>query len=93
MRLCKRVWKMSAASVSVDCLYHIRAVSVLSIYTYVGNAGMRKELRQMHVAVTDEETASPEYESAYADYKRPMAECMIHWICVRFWNRKKKEWI
>lgn len=51
---------------------------------------MRKELRQMHVAVTDEETASPEYESAYADYKRPMAECMIHWICVRFWNRKKK---
>lgn len=26
----------------------------LSIYTYVGNAGMRKELRQMHVAVTDE---------------------------------------
>ena len=22
--------------------------------------------------------------------KRPMAECMIHWICVRFWNRKKK---
>ncbi len=54
---------------------------------------MRKELRQMHVAVTDEETASPEYESAYADYKRPMAECMIHWICVRFWNRKKKEWI
>ena len=25
----------------------------LSIYTYVGNAGMRKELRQMHVAVTD----------------------------------------
>ena len=42
----------------------------LSIYTYVGNAGMRKELRQMHVAVTDEETASPEYESAYADYKK-----------------------
>ena len=31
---------------------------------------MRKELRQMHVAVTDEETASPEYESAYADYKK-----------------------
>lgn len=42
----------------------------LSIYTYVGNAGMRKELRQMHVAVTDEETASPEYKSAYADYKK-----------------------
>ena len=42
----------------------------MSIYTYVGNAGMRKELRQMHVAVTDEETASPEYESAYADYKK-----------------------
>ena len=42
----------------------------LSIYTYVGNAGMRKELRQMHMAVTDEETASPEYESAYADYKK-----------------------
>ena len=44
----------------------------LSIYTYVGNAGMRKELRQMHVAVTDEETASPEYESAYADYKKDL---------------------
>ena len=42
----------------------------LSIYTYVGNAGMRKELRQMHVAVTDEETASPEFERAYADYKK-----------------------
>lgn len=70
MRLLQKSVEMSAASVSVDCLYHIRAVSVLSIYTYVGNAGMRKELRQMHVAVTDEETASPEYESAYADYKK-----------------------
>lgn len=70
MRLCKRVWKMSAASVSVDCLYHIRAVSVFEYLYLCGNAGMRKELRQMHVAVTDEETASPEYESAYADYKK-----------------------
>ena len=42
----------------------------LSIYTYVGNAGMRKELRQMHVAVTDAQAAGPEYESAYADYKK-----------------------
>lgn len=30
----KRVWKMSAASVSVDCLYHIRAVSVFE-YLYL----------------------------------------------------------
>lgn len=65
----------------------------LSIYTYVGNAGMRKELRQMHVAVTDEETASLSMKVPMRTIKRPMAECMIHWICVRFWNRKKKEWI
>ena len=66
----------------------------LSIYTYVGNAGMRKELRQMHVAVTDEETASPEYESAYADYKKTyggMYDTLdMHKILEQ---KEKKEWI
>ena len=69
----------------------------LSIYTYVGNAGMRKELRQMHVAVTDEETASPEYESAYADYKKTYGgmydtlDMRKMTGCRSGWNRSEKQ--
>ena len=37
---------------------------------YKDGAADRARDMQMHVAVTDEETASPEYESAYADYKK-----------------------